>query len=521
MAAAVAPASVGAQGTAPAIPLPIQLAAGFTHSCALFDDGNVACWGTNSSGQLGDGSFAARTRPVGVLGLSDIVEIDAGLSHTCARNGVGEVFCWGKNEAGQLGLGHVGDSPIPVKVPGLVGATSIATGYFHSCAAINGGGSVKCWGAGALGALGNGTQENALSPTSVSAFGTVTKLYAGYQSTCGTLASELAICWGDVAYDTVGSLPKYSTTPRTLADTHGDPVFASDITLGFTHGCVTSDALFCWGNDQYGQAGAFPEPDKFKWDTAPVVVRGVFTPTAISAGAYASCYIANTPSDLLCMGLDTVVFVDSGFALQASLADRPESTAGMRRWFFGTDIADIDSGFYHTCFIVDFKVSCVGANHLGQSNGAVNQPPSSIEPLPVTFGALMSFAKNLDELTRAEEFVPDHATVLRLYRASFDREPDLGGARYWISIWNGGATLEEIAFQFAFSAEFKLRYGDDLTNEQFLEIVYQNVLGRTYDQAGFDYWLDLLNTNQLGRAGAIQWISLGEEFVRAHPYPVD
>ena len=132
----------------------------------------------------------------------------------------------------------------------------------------------------------------------------------------------------------------------------------------------------------------------------------------------------------------------------------------------------------------------------------------------------MSFATNLDELTRADEFIEDHATVLRLYRASFDREPDLGGALYWISIWNGGATLEQIAFQFAFSDEFKLRYGDDLTNEQFLAVVYQNVLGRDFDQAGFDYWLDLLETGQLGRAGAIQWISLGQEFINSHPYPV-
>lgn len=514
----VGPAS--AIGTPPEVPIPVQLAAGFTHTCALFDDGKVACWGTNTSGQLGNGSSVTPSAPVGVLGLRDIVEIDAGLSHTCALDNIGDVYCWGKNDAGQLGLGHATTTPIATKVPGVSGAISITTGYFHTCAAVNAGATVLCWGAGAFGALGTGTQDNSLTPATVSAFGTVTRLFAGYQSTCGTLASGLVICWGDVAYDKVSAVPKYSTTPTTLADKQGDPVFATEVALGFTHGCVVNDTLMCWGNDQYGQASAFGEPDKFKWDTAPVIVPGVFTPTSVSAEAYASCHVGSTPTELLCMGLDTVKFVESGFVTQTPLAERPESSGGMRRWFFDSDITDVDSGFYHSCLISDGVISCIGANHLAQANGSLNTPPASIEPLSVSFGALMSFAKNLDELTRADEFVEDHATVLRLYRASFDREPDLSGAFYWIAIWNGGATLEQIAFQFAFSAEFKLRYGDELTNEQFLTVVYQNVLGRDFDQAGFDYWLDLLETGQLGRAGAIQWISLGQEFINSHPYPV-
>ena len=509
-----------AVGTPPEIPVPVQLAAGFTHTCALFDTGRVACWGTNTSGQLGNGATTTPSGPVGTLGLSNAVDIDAGLSHTCALTDIGDVYCWGKNEAGQLGLGTTTDTPIPTKVPGISGAISIATGYFHTCAATNGGATVLCWGAGALGALGTGAQDNSPSPTSVAAFGTVTELYAGYQSSCASLASQQTFCWGDVAYDKVSAIPQNSTTPRALTTKAGEPVFAAEVSLGFTHGCITSDALWCWGNDQYGQAGAFAEPDRFNWDTAPVVVPGVFTPTELSVGAYTSCYVGNTATELVCMGLDTVTFVDSGFITQTPLAARPEAVAGMRSWFFDSDVTDIDTGFYHPCFIVSGTVSCVGSNHLGQSNGAVNLPTASIEPMAVSFPALMSFATNLDELTRSAEFVEDHANVLRLYRASFDREPDFGGATYWISIWNSGATLEEIAFQFAFSAEFKLRYGDDLTNAQFLAVVYQNVLGRDFDQEGFDYWLNLLETGQLGRAGAIQWISLGQEFINAHPYPV-
>jgi hypothetical protein len=517
--ALLAPVGVAAEGTPPAIPTPVRLASGFTHTCALFDDGKVACWGTNTYGQLGNGSTVSGTTPVGVLGLSDVVQIDSGLSHTCALTDSGDVYCWGRNQAGQLGQGDVNSSAVPVKVAGVSNAVSVATGYFHSCAASSAGTSVKCWGAGAFGALGNGSEANALTATAVGSFGTVQRLYAGHQSTCASMTTSLVQCWGETAYDAVTGTQRFSTTPRPLADTQGAAVFASDLTLGFNHACASTDGLLCWGWDLDGQSGGQPEPDMFEWDIAPAPVEGVLTPTTISAGAYVTCFVGSAATQLSCMGLDSVAFVESGFTSRPSLATRPESVAGLRSWFFESEITDLDSGFYHTCFIASGQVSCIGANHLGQANGNSNVPPASIEPLPVTFGALMSFAQNLDELTRADEFVPDHANVLRLYRASFDREPDLGGSLYWISIWNGGASLEEIAYQFAFSAEFELRYGDQLTNEEFLEVVYQNVLGREYDQDGFDYWLNLLETDQLGRAGAIQWISLGNEFVNSHPYP--
>ena len=46
----------------------------------------------------------------------------------------------------------------------------------------------------------------------------------------------------------------------------------------------------------------------------------------------------------------------------------------------------------------------------------------------------MSDAATLDQLTTSDDFYTDYASVLRLYRAFFDRDPDVGGAKYWMSI---------------------------------------------------------------------------------------
>lgn len=120
-------------------------------------------------------------------------------------------------------------------------------------------------------------------------------------------------------------------------------------------------------------------------------------------------------------------------------------------------------------------------------------------------------ASSVDDIRWSDDFQPEHADVLRLYRAFFDREPDVDGAKYWIAQYNAGATFDEIAWVFANGAEFQARYGDT-GNHRFLTIVYTNVLGRTYDQAGFNYWLDQLETGALTRSGVVRWIAASPEF---------
>lgn len=101
-------------------------------------------------------------------------------------------------------------------------------------------------------------------------------------------------------------------------------------------------------------------------------------------------------------------------------------------------------------------------------------------------------------------------TIYRLYRAYFLREPDKAGYDYWYGVYRNGYPLDKISNDFARSAEFQSRYGS-LDNAQFLERVYQNVLGRSPDPQGYAYWTDQMNRGML-RGFVMIYFSDSEEF---------
>jgi hypothetical protein len=80
----------------------------------------------------------------------------------------------------------------------------------------------------------------------------------------------------------------------------------------------------------------------------------------------------------------------------------------------------------------------------------------------------------------------------RLYQAAFDRTPDKVGLGFWIDILDHGALLKDAARDFVGSQEFKDLYGANLGDAQFVDALYQNVLHRPAERAGFDFWMSSL-----------------------------
>jgi len=85
----------------------------------------------------------------------------------------------------------------------------------------------------------------------------------------------------------------------------------------------------------------------------------------------------------------------------------------------------------------------------------------------------------------------------RVYQAAFNRTPDNAGLKYWIGLMDGGYALAGVASGFIASAEFKTLYGSNPTNELLVSKLYDNVLHRTPDEGGYNYWVGLLNTKKI------------------------
>ena len=133
-----------------------------THACSISNDGFLFCWGSNWNGQIGNGQteqFAVWTPfEVGSFSASP-TDVSVGSEHSCAALDDGAARCWGANDRGTLGNGDWGynlSSTTPVEVIELDNdfVVSLCSGQNHTCAIMDDG-SMKCWGQGSSGQLGN------------------------------------------------------------------------------------------------------------------------------------------------------------------------------------------------------------------------------------------------------------------------------------------------------------------------------------------------------------------------------
>jgi alpha-tubulin suppressor-like RCC1 family protein len=148
-----------------------QVTTGLYHTCAIKNDGTLWCWGGNLSGQLGSDSIpvlptSQTSDPVQVAGTT-WQSVSAGQSHTCAVMVDGTLWCWGSNTSGQLGDNTLDSKSTPVAV-GTSGQTwaMVAAGVTHTCALATGG-SLWCWGDNSAGQLGIGSNYPGKIPTRV------------------------------------------------------------------------------------------------------------------------------------------------------------------------------------------------------------------------------------------------------------------------------------------------------------------------------------------------------------------
>jgi hypothetical protein len=107
------------------------------------------------------------------------------------------------------------------------------------------------------------------------------------------------------------------------------------------------------------------------------------------------------------------------------------------------------------------------------------------------------------------------AQAYRLYRAAFDREPDIAGLGYWIGRLEQDASLLGVADGFAHSKEFADLYGSAPSNADIVARLYHNILHRDPDPGGYAYWLGILDNKQAPLYYVLSFFSESDENVKA------
>jgi alpha-tubulin suppressor-like RCC1 family protein len=377
-----------------------QVALGRHHTCALTTAGGVLCWGTNGSGQLGDGSTVSTSVPVPVVGLSGgVAAIGAGEDFTCVLTTAGGVSCWGSNVFGELGNGSTMSSNVPVPVVGLAsGVASIAVGRDFTCARTTAGG-ILCWGTNGSGQLGDGSSSARRVPVPVVGLsGDVAAITVGFDYACALTTAGEAECWGD---NQVGQLGNGSTqsslVPVAVAEL---PAPASAIAAGSDHTCAltTDGAVRCWGNNSVQQLGDLYVSS----DRIPAWVSGLAIPpvaaelSPLAAGGNHTCAVA-PGGGAQCWGSN-----DDGELGNATTeaSNVPVSVVGL-----AGGVAALAAGSHHTCALTTVGgVLCwgMGVNgQLGDGTSAERLVPTAVVGLESGVAAITAGSDHTCALTLA------------------------------------------------------------------------------------------------------------------------
>jgi len=109
-------------------------------------------------------------------------------------------------------------------------------------------------------------------------------------------------------------------------------------------------------------------------------------------------------------------------------------------------------------------------------------------------------ANLIETFVDSEEFYFQGKFIARAYLGILTRDADQAGFRAWLDVLLDGMSREQIVQFFLDSGEFKAKFGSNLTDAQFVDRMYANVLLRSADTGGLNAWVGVLNSGQMTRA---------------------
>jgi alpha-tubulin suppressor-like RCC1 family protein len=306
----------------------VSIFSGHQANFAIADDGTVWAWGTNTNGQLGDGTKTAKETPFKHTGLSNVKAISSDGSHTVVLKNDGSVWACGKNDNGQLGDGtqesrmtfvqmqkladivaidanedltlalkndgtvwvcgeyapsgswtSTRNVTVPEMVAGLSNIKAISVGSWHFLA-LDGSGNVWGWGNNINGQLSSSASVNQATPVKMTGLTDVRGISAGYQNSMflkndGTV---WALGWNNQGVQGTGQKGTNAKTPVQVSTLSGmvDVDAGNEATIALKN----DGTIWVWGYNPPG-AWSLNKTSQAIWE--PMMVPGFSDIKAISS----------------------------------------------------------------------------------------------------------------------------------------------------------------------------------------------------------------------------------------------
>lgn len=288
------------------------------------------------------------------VGTSTFVSelISTGSAHTCAKTTEGSVKCWGLGTNGQIGDGTTSSSLTPKESSGLSNAIQLSSGVNYSCA-VSSNGSVWCWGINTSGNLGDGGTTRRLSPVAVSNINNASSVSTGNLHTCAILKDGTGRCWGENSQGQLGN--GLSTDSRVPVDVEGLSGATQISSSSYAHSCalISDGSVKCWGSNGENQSS----DSATSYIRNATAVNGITNARQVKVGYSSSCAIINE-GKVKCWGNNSDGQLGNGTKVDAVV---PVEVSGLN------NISQIAVGHYHACALIsDGTVKCWGRNTYGQ-----------------------------------------------------------------------------------------------------------------------------------------------------------